>query len=206
MEPQIAQNYGWESSNEEESHAYLLPPVLKAFKQYNTKSLLDIGTGNGATIPIWLSQGIKVTAIEPDADGYNFSKRYKEADIRQYGVGDKLPDEWKESFDTVVCLEVVEHLFNPSQLTETINYALKKDGIAIISTPYHGYIKNLALAVAGKWDFHHHPVRVGGHIKFWSRKTLVDLFEKNGFTEVSFEGVGRLPLLWKSMVLIFKKK
>lgn len=206
MEPQIAKNYGWESGNEEQSHSYLLPPVLNAFKQYGTKSLLDIGTGNGATIPVWLSQGIQVTAIEPDNDGFHFSKQYKDADVRQLGVGDKLPDEWEAHFDTIVCLEVVEHLFNPAELANTIRYALKKDGIAILSTPYHGYIKNLALAVAGKWDFHHHPERVGGHIKFWSQKTLVDLFEKNGFTQVSFKGVGRVPFLWKSMVLIFKKK
>jgi hypothetical protein len=96
-------------------------------------------------------------------------------------------------------------LFNPHQLVETIRQSVKDDGIVIISTPYHGYLKNLALAVAGKWDFHHHPVRIGGHIKFWSRKTLTDLFVENGFTELSFEGAGRMPYLWKSMIMIFRK-
>lgn len=205
MEPQIAANYGWESGNAEESHAYLIPPVLRAFKQYNTTTLLDIGTGNGATIPIWMSKGIKVTAIEPDPEGYNFSKRHTGADVRQLGVGDKLPDEWNSNFDTVVCLEVIEHLFNPDDLIDTVRYTLKKDGIVIISTPYHGYLKNLALAIAGKWDFHHHPQRVGGHIKFWSKDTLADIFERNGFSQISFEGAGRFPFLWKSMVMIFKK-
>jgi 2-polyprenyl-3-methyl-5-hydroxy-6-metoxy-1,4-benzoquinol methylase len=205
MKPQLAENYGWESGNAEQSHAYLLKPVLKAFKQYGTKSVLDIGTGNGATIPIWLSQGVKVAAMEPDLEGYTFSKKYSDADIRQIGVGEQLPPEWEGNFDTAVCLEVVEHLFNPGQLVDTIRYSVKDGGIVIISTPYHGYLKNLALAVAGKWDFHHHPARVGGHIKFWSRQSLTDLFAKGGFTELSFEGAGRLPFLWKSMVMIFKK-
>jgi len=205
MKPQIAESYGWETGNAEESHSYLLSPVLKAIQKYQIKSLLDIGTGNGATIPVWLSQKIKVAAMEPDLEGYSFSSRYKEADVRQLGVGDMLPDEWKEAFDAAVSLEVVEHLFNPNHLVDTIHQTVKADGIVIISTPYHGYLKNLALAAAGKWDYHHHPARIGGHIKFWSRKTLTELFVEKGFKEISFEGVGRVPYLWKSMILIFQK-
>lgn len=205
MKTPVAETYGWESASAEQSHSYLLKPVLNAIQKYQVSSLLDIGTGNGATLPVWLSQNIKVAAMEPDREGYEFSKQHLNADVRQLGVGDKLPDEWLNSFDAAVSLEVVEHLFTPHHLVNTIEQSLKKKGIAIISTPYHGYLKNLALAVAGKWDFHHHPVRVGGHIKFWSRKTLTELFVERGFTELSFEGVGRFPYLWKSMVMIFQK-
>jgi len=74
----------------------------------------------------------------------------------------------------------------------------------VISTPYHGYIKNLALSVFDKWDSHHTPLWHGGHIKFWSRKTLTQLLEDNGFKVIGFSGVGRIPYLWKSMILIAK--
>jgi 2-polyprenyl-3-methyl-5-hydroxy-6-metoxy-1,4-benzoquinol methylase len=45
-----------------------------------------------------------------------------------------LPNEWIKNFDTVVCLEVIEHLFNPIQLVRAVDFTLKEGGIAIIST------------------------------------------------------------------------
>jgi 2-polyprenyl-6-hydroxyphenyl methylase/3-demethylubiquinone-9 3-methyltransferase len=82
---------------------------------------------------------------------------------------------------------------------------LKPGGLLIISTPYHGYLKNLALSIFGKWDDHHTALWDGGHIKFWSRSTLTQLLEAGGFDVIDFRGVGRLPWLWKSMVLIARK-
>jgi 2-polyprenyl-3-methyl-5-hydroxy-6-metoxy-1,4-benzoquinol methylase len=206
MKPVVADNYGWTSDNEDLSHGYLLPVALKHLKKFKIKTLLDIGTGNGATIPFWLSNGMEVSAMEPDFEGFSFAKRHEKADVRLLGVGELLPKEWENSFDAIICLEVVEHLFDPNQLIKTVKEALKNGGVAIVSTPYHGYWKNLALAVAGKWDFHHHPLRVGGHIKFWSRNTLTELFTKESFVECSFEGAGRIPFLWKSMVMVFRKE
>ena len=51
----------------------------------------------------------------------------------------------------------------------------------VLSTPYHGYWKNLALAVAGKWDKHLTALWQGGHVKFFSIKTLGVLLAEVGF-------------------------
>lgn len=145
--------------------------------------------------------------MEPDEEGFNFARtQYPDLDIQQLGVGSQISDAWKHSFDCAVSLEVVEHLFNPMELVNAANVLLKPGGWIIVSTPYHGYLKNLSLAALNKWDFHHHPNRVGGHIKFWSKKTLVDLFSQSDFKLNSFHGSGRLPYLWKSMVCVFEKK
>ena len=72
----------------------------------------------------------------------------------------------------------------------------------MISTPYHGYLKNLALSILDKWDKHHTVLWHGGHIKFWSRKTLTLLLQENGFNVIAFHGIGRLPYLLKSMILV----
>ncbi|MGY2134540.1 class I SAM-dependent methyltransferase [Hymenobacter sp. HD11105] len=202
----IANTYGWKSAQAEHSHSYLLPATTSYLKKYKVQSLLDIGTGNGSTLPHWLSQGIKVAAIEPDNEGFSLASQHNRADVRKLGVGDAIPAEWRGAFDGIVCLEVIEHLFDPVQLVNTVNIALSKGGVLIISTPYHGYIKNVVLAIAGKWDFHHHPKRVGGHIKFWSRNSLTSLLNEAGYEECSFKGVGRFPYLWKSMIMVFKKR
>jgi len=143
--------------------------------------------------------------MEPDRAGFEIARSFQGTDVRQLGVGDELPRDWRGAFDVAISLEVVEHLFDPIQLVNTTRDALKEQGFAIISAPYHGYLKNLALSVLDKWDFHHHPGLVGGHIKFWSKPTMKALFERGGFKAVSFHGAGRLPYLWNSMVWVFQK-
>jgi 2-polyprenyl-6-hydroxyphenyl methylase/3-demethylubiquinone-9 3-methyltransferase len=71
----------------------------------------------------------------------------------------------------------------------------------VVSTPYHGWLKNVALAASGKLDAHHEALRAGGHIKFFSRRTLERLLVDAGFREPRFIGTGRIPLVWKSMIL-----
>lgn len=100
---------------------------------------------------------------------------------------------------------MVEHLYAPHELGSFCFRALKPGGTLLISTPYHGYLKNLALALLNKWDHHHTVDWHGGHIKFWSRRTLTQMLEGAGFTVTGFVGVGRIPLLWKSMILVARK-
>jgi len=205
MKNNIAESYGWENAQPCCSQSYLEPVVLSICQKCQTQTVLDVGTGNGAMLPLWLKQGWKVSAMEPDTDGFHIAKSVVGVDVRQLGVGDDLPSEWKNAFDVVISLEVVEHLFNPHQLVKTALAVLKPGGYAVISTPYHGYLKNLILALIGKWDFHHHPERVGGHIKFFSAKTLEKIFKDKGFDLVEFKGAGRVPFLWKSMVMVFRR-
>jgi 2-polyprenyl-6-hydroxyphenyl methylase/3-demethylubiquinone-9 3-methyltransferase len=41
----------------------------------------------------------------------------------------------------------------------------------------------------------------GGHIKFFSRKTLYEMLSRHGFGDFKFLGAGRLPLIWMSMIV-----
>jgi hypothetical protein len=70
----------------------------------------------------------------------------------------------------------------------------------IVTTPYHGYFKNIAICAFGKWDIHHAVHWDGGHVKFFSRQTLRDLLINNGFSSLEWRGAGRVPFLWNSMV------
>ena len=111
----------------------------------------------------------------------------------------------EDPFDIVVSTEVVEHIYSPHRFVQFAHEVLVPCGYFIISTPYHGYLKNLVLSLLNKWDAHHTALWNGGHIKFWSRKTLFVLLEDEGFDVLEFHGVGRVPYLWKSMILVARK-
>jgi 2-polyprenyl-3-methyl-5-hydroxy-6-metoxy-1,4-benzoquinol methylase len=110
-----------------------------------------------------------------------------------------------ESSDIIVSTEVVEHLYHLRRLIQNAFRLLKPSGHFIISTPYHGWLKNVVLAASGKMDNHFTALWDGGHIKFWSRETLSGLLREAGFTELRFIGAGRVPYIWKSMILIVRK-
>jgi 2-polyprenyl-6-hydroxyphenyl methylase/3-demethylubiquinone-9 3-methyltransferase len=108
-------------------------------------------------------------------------------------------------FKTVISLEVVEHLFFPRKFAACVYNLLEPGGTALISTPYHGYWKNLVLALLGKMDSHFTALWDYGHIKFWSIRTLRQLLTEAGFQDVRFHRLGRIPILAKSMVAVAVK-
>ena len=96
-------------------------------------------------------------------------------------------------FDVVISVEVIEHLFYPRELLKAAKRCLKPNGQLILTTPYHGYWKNLVLSLSGKMDAHFHVLWDGGHIKFFSVKTLRSLLKAEGYTDINFQFAGRYP-------------
>ena len=117
-------------------------------------------------------------------------------------TGELLPELRKIPFRTVISMEVIEHLHSPRTFAAFVRSILEANGGGrfILTTPYHGYLKNLSIALAGKADRHYSALWEGGHIKFWSRRTLAILLREAGFRNMAFTGAGRIPYLWRHMV------
>lgn len=188
-------------SNVPHTLRYLLPRVLTCLPPPPAR-IFELGCGNGSTAAALIARGYDVSGVDSSEEGVAFARRYGSFNVAS--VYDDLTSYGK--FDVVLSLEVIEHLTDPRRFTQTIRELLKPDGIAIISTPYHGYIKNLVLSVFDKWDTHLSPLEEGGHIKLWSRDTLNQGFEEAGMREVKFLRAGRISVLAKSMVAAFQLK
>ena len=146
-----------------------------------------------------------VIGVDPSIDGIKEANlAFPELSLFKGSAYDDLSGTYGE-FPIVVSLEVVEHVYFPRLYAKTIFKLLQPGGTAIISTPYHGYWKNLALAITGKMDLHFTALWDHGHIKFWSRETLKELLLEAGFSNIKFVRVGRIPLFAKSMIAIVTK-
>jgi 2-polyprenyl-3-methyl-5-hydroxy-6-metoxy-1,4-benzoquinol methylase len=172
----------------------------------NARRIVDIGCGNGALCRELAGRGHEVVGCDPSAKGVHFARSSApELVFHQIGVDDDPTSVGDESFDVAIATEVIEHLVRPRDLPHFANRLLQAGGYLIISTPYHGYLKNLVLALTNQWDAHLSPFWEGGHIKLWSRRTLSQLLNDAGFHVVRFIGAGRLPFLWKSMIIVAQK-
>jgi 2-polyprenyl-3-methyl-5-hydroxy-6-metoxy-1,4-benzoquinol methylase len=208
MSENLIEEWGWSSAKGPESCGYVGPRVLKILEQIAVRRVLDLGAGNGALCGYLASAGFEVVGVEYDQAGVEIARKtYPHIPYYRFGVQDDPQRllQQEAQFDAVVSTEVIEHLFSPHLLPRFAAAMLKSGGFLIVSTPYHGYVKNLALSLFGAWDKHHAPLWHGGHIKFWSRRTLTELLVDHGFEVIGFSGVGRLPYLWKSMILIGRK-
>ena len=202
------ESYGWFSAEAPQSCNYIENEVLNILNSLSIHKVLDLGCGNGRLCGVLNRNNYDVVGIEYDNEGYHIAcSQYPEVKFYNKGVQDSTVDIVNECglVDAVISTEVIEHLFSPHLLPIFSSSCLKDNGFLIVTTPYHGYLKNLALSIFNKWDHHHTALWHGGHIKFWSKKTLTALLEGNGFKLISFSGVGRLPYLWKSMVLVAQK-
>lgn len=199
------ENYGW-AGHAPGSSDYLNPAVLELALFASGKVVLDAGCGNGELAGFLASNGFEVTGVDADAEGIAIAKQRfptSEFEVATFDSAVNLGPE--NGFDIAVSTEVVEHLYSPHELARYCFDALRPGGSLIMSTPYHGYLKNLALAVLGRWARHLSPNWHGGHIKFWDRASLTTLLDEAGFVVTGFRGVGRVPYLWKSMILIAQK-
>lgn len=200
--------YGWTDSKHTSAHEYLLQPVRDILRERlrSGASIVDMGCGNGAVSGALAAEGYATCGFDASADGIEIARatwpslRWVEASVSD----ERLAGSVGSGFDAAISIEVIEHLYLPRLVFKRASELLRPGGLILISTPYHGYFKNLALAILGAWDRHLTVHWDGGHIKFFSRRTLVAMARQSGFEPVMFQGVGRVPYLWKSMIVGFR--
>jgi 2-polyprenyl-3-methyl-5-hydroxy-6-metoxy-1,4-benzoquinol methylase len=192
-------------SKQERHHRYLMPVILQRLASLPSDArVLDLGCGSGYICGQLASRGYEVAGVDASNSGIAVARaaiphvQFCVDSLQDLSVKDKLGG---GEFDAIVSTEVIEHLYSPAQFLMICRGLLKPSGLLVITTPYHGYLKNLLMALSGKLERHFQPGSEGGHIRFWSKATLSRVLMDHGFHVTHFDGCGRIPWLWKSMVL-----
>jgi 2-polyprenyl-3-methyl-5-hydroxy-6-metoxy-1,4-benzoquinol methylase len=188
--------YRYSHAGDGYAHSYLFGPVLRILRAQPARRIFEVGCGNGSLAKRLEAEDFEVSGVDSSESGIALAGHPR---LRVGSAYDDLAAQYGR-FPIVLSLEVVEHLYDPRRFARTVFDLLEPNGIAIISTPFHSYWKNLAISLAGKWDAHHDPLWDDGHIKFWSERTLTDLLREAGFERIEFVHAGRIRPLAKSMI------
>ena len=193
--------YGWRSQEPEEAHAYIYPAIKQLLVPLAGRgTILDCGCGNGSLTAKVAQLGFNTVGIDASEDGIALAREaYPGIKFEVFSVYDDLR-QIITAADAVMATEIIEHLYRPRLFCENVWKILRPGGLFIVSTPYHGYLKNLALSLVNGWDQHFGVEKEGGHIKFFSPRTMARLLRDCGFRNIAFHNVGRVRWLWKSMV------
>jgi SAM-dependent methyltransferase len=98
------------------------------------KKVLEIGCGTGSFVGSLQSQS--KFGLDPSPEACRIAVANGVSAI--VGIGERVPAR-NETFDVIICCEVLEHSLSPQRLLNETARVLKKDGLLVISFPNYSH-------------------------------------------------------------------
>jgi ubiquinone/menaquinone biosynthesis C-methylase UbiE len=176
---------------------------VELFKRYVCKKgldILDIGSADGE-ISSRISDGNRVTGLEISNQAISIAKkRHPEINFVKGSADEKYPFGDK-SFDAIFAGDVIEHIVDTETFIRECQRVLKDGGIIMITTPYHDVVKNILISL---FNYNKHYDVRGQHLRFFTKKSITELIEENGFKIIGFHKIN--ALLPRDMAVIARKR
>jgi 2-polyprenyl-3-methyl-5-hydroxy-6-metoxy-1,4-benzoquinol methylase len=162
------------------------------FVPANVRSVLEVGCGQGGfgrTLRRILADDVRLVAVEAVAS--------QAAIARAGGAFDEVVDGYfpevlagsHDRFDAVCFLDVLEHIFDPWQVLEDTHAHLNPGGSVIAAIPSIQYAPVLRSLLRGRWDYTDSGTLDRTHVRFFTRDTMVEMFDQAGYRVERCEGV-----------------
>jgi 2-polyprenyl-3-methyl-5-hydroxy-6-metoxy-1,4-benzoquinol methylase len=171
------------------SHALLLELVG------SNARVLDVGCATGFLGEALAAQGCVTTGVEIDPAAAEKARAHLEevveADLNVSGLDELFPG---REFDVVVFGDVLEHLIDPDAVLRSALPLLVSGGAVVISIPNvtHGSLR-LAL-LQGRWDYRETGLLDRTHLRYFSRKSVIQMVADAGLHITNLWGTVLDPL------------
>lgn len=182
---------------------------LLKFLPDGISSALDIGCGSGNFGELLKAKkGYEVWGVEPEEK--SASDAVKKIDRLIKGQFSTTDTAFKnKKFDLICFNDVLEHLSNPSDILKDCRVILNSNGYVLASIPNMRYFPVLISLIRDRdFKYQKHGVMDETHLRFFTRKSMIRLFEESGYEVLTIEGIngyigGRFKLL-KSIFFKFQ--
>lgn len=169
---------------ENNTHAYALAMV-----GFN-KSVLEVGCATGYITKAMVERGCKVVGVEIDPGAAKRAEEWADrvvvGDIDRGAVWDSLDD---ESFDVLLCGDVLEHLRDPLDALRAAVRKLKPEGVVVTSFPNvaHGDVRLMLLQ--GDFAYRDLGLLDRTHIRFFTLASIRQLLRDAGLLVIDTKRV-----------------
>jgi 2-polyprenyl-3-methyl-5-hydroxy-6-metoxy-1,4-benzoquinol methylase len=155
--------------------------------------LLDVGCAEGWFASELARAGVRVVGADVAEEPLRRAReRDPGLDLRLLDDDD---DPWPledASFDAVWAGETIEHVADTARWLSEVRRVLRPGGRLLLSTPDHGRLAVLWLALSRRaFETHFDPL--ADHLRFYTRATLTRLLGELGFQEVSVRSAAGPP-------------
>jgi 2-polyprenyl-3-methyl-5-hydroxy-6-metoxy-1,4-benzoquinol methylase len=145
--------------------------------------LLDVGGGLGATAAyakeqLGAKRAVVVDAIS--APGRNQVDEHYQGSLEDESLWERLAAN-EGPFDTILCLDVLEHLVDPWAAVSRCRDLLAQGGILIVSVPnLRHWNVTVPLLFAGKFNLRDNGIMDRTHLRWFVRDTAIELVSQDG--------------------------
>lgn len=154
--------------------------------------VLDVGCGEGQFTDAIARAGYEVLGIDVAEEPLRRARSlYAGLDLRRVEPDGAWPLA-DASFDAIWAGETIEHVFDTARWMSELRRVLRSGGSLILSTPAHGSLTRLGLALSGRRFERHFDPRAD-HLRFYTRRALTRLLADFGFERVRARGAGGVP-------------
>jgi SAM-dependent methyltransferase len=165
------------------------------------RRILDVGCGAGAFGALLRQRlGAEVWGVEPDAEAC-VRARARLDRVFQSRFDDAL-DLGAIRFDCICFNDVLEHMIDPDCALEKARAHLVDGGVVVASIPNFRYFPNLwEILRYGEFEYKPSGILDSTHLRFFTRKSMIRLFERAGYRVVHAEGIAPFRP-WKLRALL----
>lgn len=154
--------------------------------------VLDVGCGEGQLTATIADAGYQVLGVDVTEEPLRRARlRHPELELRRVEPAGEWPLA-DASFDVVWSGETIEHVADTARWLSELRRVLRSGGSLILSTPAHGPLTRLGLALS-RQRFERHFDPRADHLRFYTRRTLSRLLEDFGYEQVEVSEAGGMP-------------
>jgi glycosyltransferase involved in cell wall biosynthesis len=149
--------------------------------------ILDLGCSSGLLAERLREMGHQVTGVDlNELEGV----RGRTDEFFRADLNDGIPPEVGAGFDIVLGADVLEHLVNPGALLRQARSLLTPVGTAIFCVPNIAHWYPRFRSTLGMFDYDQRGILDSTHLRFFTRRSIRRLIERQGFTIRRVESVG----------------
>ncbi len=153
--------------------------------------VLDIGCGGGLACEFLAKRGAHVSGIDLSFNSIKAAQEHaKKSNLQidyQCGVAENLPYE-ENTFDVVVCFDVLEHVEDWKKAIGEIYRVLNKNGIFLFDTINKTFKSKFIMIWLLEDILKQIPRGLHDWNKFIQPQELIDVMERTGFADVAIKG------------------
>jgi 2-polyprenyl-3-methyl-5-hydroxy-6-metoxy-1,4-benzoquinol methylase len=185
--------------------------IARLLREIRPNQVLDVGAAQGILGQLLaeeskiedLGSKIEIDAIEPNGEWADAARPYYRQIINSTVESANLPD---NTYDCIVCADVLEHLPDPLSTLKRLRQAAKSDATFIISLPNVAHLAVRTMLLFGRFPKMERGILDKTHLQFFTKDTAKDLLTDAGLridriltTVVPLEDFGN-GILTKSMM------